>query len=156
MSRSGRIRILGSLVLMLCSLSCSKKTDNGADAKVTTVGSVEVTAKLEEIRGTFPPNDLYDYAYVLRYRVLETHRGKIEGETVLVAQYNPLKPRSEAADAKSGEIGGNVKKLVAGDIHRLALATPLDDFYMGPMINKYHGEDKSSLYWAVWTNRVVR
>ncbi len=156
MSRLSNMRIVGSLMLMLCCHSCSKQTDNGADAKVTTLGSVEVTAKLEEVRGTFPPNDLYDYVYVLRYRVLETHRGKIEGETVLVAQYNPLKPRSEAADAKSGEIGGNVKKFVAGDIHRMALATPLDDFYMGPMINKYHAEDKSPLYWALWTNRVVR
>jgi len=75
---------------------------------------------------------------------------------ILVGHYNPLKPRAKAADARSGEIGGNLKKFTAGNIHRMALEVPLDDYYMGPIINKYHGEDKSPLYWAVWTNRVVR
>jgi hypothetical protein len=142
--------------LLLGAASCGKQVDTGADPKVTTLGSVEVTAKLEEVRGAFPPNNLYDYVYVLKYRILETHRGKIDGETILVGQYNPLKPRAEAADARSGAIGGTARKFSPGDIHRLALETPLDDFYMGPIINKYHGEDNSPLYWAVWTNKVVR
>jgi len=143
------------LLPAICS-SCGRKTDTGADPKVTSLGSAEVTARLEEIRGTFPPNNLYDYAYILKYRVLETHRGKLDRDTVLVAHYNPLKPRDQAADARSGQIGGNLKKFTAGDIHRMALEVPLDDHYMGPMINKYHGEDAGPLYWAVWTNRVVR
>jgi hypothetical protein len=156
MGKSNRAMIAGALLLMICGPSCHQQKDSGADAKVTTLGSVEVTAQLVEIRGTFPPNDLYDYVYVLKYRVLETHRGKVNGETILVGQYNPLKPRAQAADARSGKIGGNVKKFTAGDVQRMALEVPLDDYYMGPIINKYHGEDKSPLYWAVWTNRVVR
>ncbi len=156
MNKSTNALMAGSLLLLSLCPSCRKQTDDGADATVTTLGGTEVTARLEEIRGTFPPNNLYDYVYVLKYRVLETHRGKVDGETILVGQYNPLKPRAEAADARSGPIGGNVRKFAAGEIHRLALETPLDDFYMGPIINKYHGEDKSPLYWAVWTNRVVR
>jgi len=156
MSRSNRTMVVGVLLLVSCCVSCRQQKDTGADTKVTTLGSVEVTAQLVEIRGTFPPNDLYDYVYVLKYHVLETHRGKVDGETILVGHYNPLKPRAQAADAKSGEIGGNVKRFAAGDIHRMALETPLDDHYMGPMINKYHGEDNSPLHWAVWTNRVVR
>lgn len=149
-------RTLVAGILLMTAPSCSKRTDNGADTKVTTLGSIEVTAQLVEIRGTFPPNDLYDYVYVLKYRVLETHRGKLDAETVLVGQYNPLKPRAEAADARSGEIGGTLKKFAVGDTHRMALGAPLDDFYMGPIINKYHGEDKSPVHWAVWTNRVTR
>jgi hypothetical protein len=156
MNTCNGVLLTGGFALMVCCSSCGKKTEDGADPKVTTLGSVEVTAKLEEIRGTFPPNNLYDYVYVLKYRVLETHRGKVAGETILVGQYNPLKPRGEAADARSGSIGGNARKFAVGDIHRLALETPLDEFYMGPMINKYHGEDNSPLYWAVWTNKVVR
>ncbi len=156
MARSDRAVIAGALLLMMCCPACRQKKDPGTDAKVTKLGSVEVTAQLVEIRGTFPPNDLYDYVYILKYRVLETHRGKVDGDTVLVAQYNPLKPREQAADARSGEIGGNLKKFAAGEVHRMALETPLDDYYMGPIINKYHGEDNSPLYWAVWTNRVVR
>ena len=134
--------------------SCRKQTDDGADPKVTTLGSAEVTAQLVEIRDTFPPNNLYDYVYILKYAVVDVHRGKIDGKTILVGQYNPLKPRAQAADARSGEIGGNLKKFAAGDIHRMALETPLDDYYMGPIINKYHGQDDSPLHWAVWTNKV--
>jgi hypothetical protein len=156
MNRSKCTLMLGVLMLVSFCASCSKKTDSGADPKVTTLGSTEVTATLEEIRETFPPNNLYDYVYILKYRVMETHRGKLEGDTILVGHYNPLKPRAQVADARSGEIGGNVKKFSVGDIHRMALETPLDDFYMGPIINKYHGELKDTPYWAVWTNMVVR
>jgi len=151
--------VVGVLLLatpILFSLSCSKKTHDGKDAEVTTLGSVEVTAQLTEIRGEFPPNDLYDYVYVLKYQVLETHRGKIEGDSILVAQYNPLKPRAQAADARAEGIGGNVKRFRAGDVHRLALDVPFDDYYMGPVINKYHEEATEPLYWGVWTNRVSR
>ena len=156
MSRSKRVLMLGVLLLAGACASCSKKTDTGADPKVTTLGSTEVTARLEEIRETFPPNNLYDYVYVLKYRVLETHRGKVDGDTILVGHYNPLKPRAQAADARSGEIGGNLKKFNVGDVHRMALEAPIDDFYMGPIINKYHGESKAPVYWAVWTNMVSR
>ncbi|MBN1344467.1 MAG: hypothetical protein JXQ73_17390 [Phycisphaerae bacterium] len=143
---------------------CSKaKTDDGADPKVTTLGSIEVTAELSEVvpyddRVTFPPNDNYDYVYIFKYRVLRTHRGKVDGETIYVGQYNPLKARSEAADARAEGIGGSVKRFKAGDVHRLALEVPLDDHYMGGIVNKYHGkiDPKTPLYWAVWTNQVVR
>ncbi len=148
----------GLTSLVICCPSCRRQTDNGADPKVTTLGSVEVTAQLVEIRDSFPPNNLsdYDYAYILRYRVLETHRGKVAGDTILVGQYNPLKPRAEAADARVKDIGGNVRKFAVGDIHRMALEVPIDDYYMGPIINKYHGQDNSPLYWAVWTNKVAK
>lgn len=156
MNKSSQIVIVSSLLLMVVCPSCRSKTESGADPKVTALGSVEVTAKLEEIRDTFPPNNLYDYVYVLKYRVQTVHRGKIDSEVILVGHYNPLKPRAEAADARSGAIGGNVKSFVVGDLHRMALETPLDDHYMGPLINKYHDEDKRPPYWAVWTNRVTR
>jgi hypothetical protein len=141
--------------------SCSKETTDGSDPKVTTLGSIELTARLAEVipydeKCVFPPNDLYDYVYIFKYNVLETHRGKVEGDTILVGQYNPLKPRAKAADARAPEIGGNVTRFQAGDIHRLALEAPLDESYMGPIINKYHNQTKATLYWAVWTNRVVR
>lgn len=141
---------------LACCASCGEKKDTGTDTDVTTKGSVEVTAQLVEIRGEFPPNNLYDYVYVLKYKVLETHRGKADGETILVAQYNPLKARSEAADPKAKGIGGTLKRFKAGEVHRMALEVPLDDYYMGPMINKYHEESAGPIYWAVWTNRVVR
>jgi len=162
---SRSVRVVGVLVLAVWCVSCSKQTDDGADPKVTTLGGAEVTGRLVEIlgleewEGKFPSNDLgYDYVYVLKYSILETHRGKVESDTILVGQYNPLKPRSEAADARCPEIGGNLRRFRAGDLHRMALDEPLDDHYMGPIINKYFKETggKGVVYWAVWTNRVIR
>jgi|GEM_PF-1653966 hypothetical protein len=140
-------------VLLGMTLSCKDKTDTGADPSVTTLGSTEVTAELMAIPGEFPPNDLYNYAYVLKYRVLAVHRGQIkQGEEILVAHYNPLKPRPSAADENSGKLGGNLQRFKAGDVHRMALETPLDQHWMGGVIDKYF-DQKGTRYWAVWTNK---
>jgi len=104
-----------------------------------------------EIPGPFPPNDLYDYAYVLKYRVLKVHRGKVDGDEILVAHYNPLKPRSSAQDQFSGRIGGGLVRFRAGDKHRMALEAPVDQHYLGGIIDKYF-EQNGVRYWAVWTN----
>ena len=74
---------------------------DGADPKVTTMGTIEVTAKLVDIPGTFPPNDMYDYAYVMKYEIVQVHRGEASG-TIFVGQYNPLKKRAETNAAEAG------------------------------------------------------
>lgn len=131
--------------------------DDGADPEVSSRGSVEVTAKLVDITGDFPPNNVYDYAYVMKYEVLEAHRGDASG-ILLVGQYNPLKKRAEAADERSGDIGGNVTRFRVGDLHRLALDAPIDDYCMAGIINEYADTEAldTPIYWALWTNRVTR
>ena len=118
---------------------------------MTALGTVEVTAQLEEIPDKFPPNDLYNYGYVLKYRVLKVHRGQVPGKEILVAQYNPLKPRASVQDDVSGKIGGHLDAFRAGDVHRMALEAPVDQFWMGGIIDKYFKEP-GIRYWAVWTN----
>jgi hypothetical protein len=149
---------------MLCS-GCGEKPRDGSDPNVTTQGGMEVTARLVETPGLaewdgqFPSNDLgYDYVYILKYQIDTTLRGAVEDKTILVGHYNPLKPRVQAADKRCPGIGGDLKRFRVGDVHRMALEVPIDDHYMGPIINKYFGkpEGKGPLYWAVWTNRVVR
>jgi hypothetical protein len=144
------------LLPVLFSVSCAKKVDTGADPKVTTLGSIEVTARLEEIRGELRNDPLYDYAHVMKYKVLEVHRGGVNKETIYVGHYNPAKPRDKAADARVQQIGGNVKQFRVGDIHRMALEVPIDNFFMGGIINKYFGEVNDPVYWAIWTNQVVK
>ena len=139
------------LALTVLALSCTKRGDSGVDHEVTTLGAIEVTAKLLEIPGPFPPNDLYNYAYILKYKVLAVHRGKVEGDEILVAHYNPLMPRSTAQDEFSGKVGGHLDRFRAGDVHRMALEAPLDNFWMGGVVDKYF-EQKGVRYWAVWTN----
>ena len=133
----------------------SKTTTGVSDTQVATQGSIEVTAKLLEIpEGAIFKRDLYDYATVLEYKVLKVHRGKPDGETIYVGHYNPFKPRSKAPDARVTDIGGNLKAFRAGQVHHMALEVPIDDYFMGGIVDKYHGQHAGPIYWAVWTDLV--
>jgi len=114
---------------------------------------VEVTARLEEIpEGAIFKRDLYDYAAVLKYTAVQVHRGEVNGTTIYVGHYNPFKRRSEASDQRVKDIGGNLERFESGQLHRMALEVPIDDHFMGGIINKYFGENSEPIYFAVWTN----
>ena len=119
-----------TLLFALLTFACSKPLD----PNVQKLGSSEVTAQLTEIK----------------YKVILVHRGKIEGDTIFVGQYNPLKARAKAEDQDSGKVGGDVEQFRAGDIHRMALEAPLDQQWMGGIIDKYFSQ-KGTRYWAIWT-----
>jgi hypothetical protein len=139
-------------VVLLCAagmVSCGK---SALSPELATLGDTEVTAKLTSIGGDFPPNKLYDYMYVMKYHVLKVHRGKVEGEDIFVGHYNPLKPRAAAEDKYSGKVGGNVDRFQVGDVHRMALEAPLDELFMGGIIDK-HIKEKGTRYRAIWTDR---
>ncbi len=123
------------------------------DPHLSTNGTLEVTAKLIEVpEGAIFKRDLYDYATILKYQVVKVHRGQATADTLLVGHYNPWKPRAEAADKRVPGIGGSLKQFRAGDTHRMALEVPIDDHFMGGIVNKYFGQETGPLYWAVWTN----
>lgn len=149
--------ILFPLFLLLAGCGGAPTPTDGADANTTTLGTVEITARLIDIPGEFPPNDLYDYAYVMKYEVLETHRGEATG-TIFVGHYNPLKKRGEAADDRSGPIGGNLTRFRVGDIHRLALDVPIEEHCMAGIVNVYAENEPNDapVYWTLWVNEVVR
>lgn len=159
-SRRLLLRILcavAALALGLTGSSCRQNagspTPVASDPRLTTNGTVEVTAQLEEIPdGAIFQRDLYDYATILKYRVLKVHRGVMPGETLYVGHYNPWKPRAEAADKRVKGIGGNVRQFEAGQIHRMALQVPIEDHFMGGLVNKYFGRMTNAIYWAVWTH----
>lgn len=148
-------RAFAAAAIVAVAVACGCSQSKGAvhDPKLGTLGTVEVTAKLVDVGGDFPPNDLYDYAHVMKYEVIETHRGTVDANTICVGHYNPLKPRASVADERVKEIGGNVTKFVAGDIHRMALAVPIDENYMGGIVNKLPESEKGPIYWALWTDR---
>jgi len=124
-----------------------------SDSRLATNGTVEVTAKLLEIpEGAIFKRDLYDYATILKYQVVKVHRGTVDGDALYVGHYNPWKPRAEAADKRAPGIGGNVRQFQAGQTHRLALEVPIEDHFMGGIVNKYFGQTTNALYWALWTN----
>jgi hypothetical protein len=129
-------------------------TGRGEDEKVKSLGSVEVTARLVEIPdGAIFERDLYHYAGILKYEVVAVHRGSLPiGGTIYVGHYDPWKPRDEAAQRQVKDVGGTLRKFEAGRLNRMALETPMDEFYLGAIVDKYFGKREGSAYWAVWTN----
>ena len=153
---SGIISLVSVLVGLLLS-SCGQKPAGApaaaTDPHLTTNGTVEVSAKLVEIpEGAIFKRDLYDYATILKYEIVKVHRGQVATNTLFVGHYNPWKPRAEAADKRVKGVGGSLKQFRAGATHRMALEVPIDDHFMGGIVNKYFGQEGGPLYWAVWTN----
>ena len=154
-------RARGPCVLSLALIvlaACDGKARDGVDAQVTTRGTIEITAELLEFPETVEilAKYTYDFALVMKYRVLEVHRGELDSDVVYVGHYNPLKPRPEAADGRIGDIGGDLDQFRVGDLHRLAMEVPIEDYCMAGIINKYFDQEIGPVYWAVWTNRVVK
>ncbi len=145
------------LLLIALASSCGAKVDSPTsrvtDPHLATNGTVEVTARLVEIpEGAIFKRDLYDYATVLKYEILRVHRGEIKTRTIYVGHYDPWKPRSDAPDRRVKNVGGDLRRFQAGQVHHLALEVPIEDFFMGGIVNKYFGRTSDPIYWAVWTN----
>ncbi len=141
-----------SLLVVLCAFAAVSCGKTAPSPELATNGDTEVTAKLTNIGGEFPPNKLYDYMYVMKYHVLKVHRGTVQYDDIFVGHYNPLKPRSTAGDKYSGIVGGNVDRFQVGDVHHMALEAPLDELFMGGIIDK-HINEKGTRYRAIWTDR---
>jgi hypothetical protein len=137
--------------------ACSGRRDGaatpGSDPELARRGSIEVTARLIEIPdGAIFERELYNYATVLKYQVLEVHRGKVRGQIIYVGHYNPFKPRSKASDRRVHDVGGHLESFRAGQVQRMALEKSMLDHFTGGILNKYFAEDTDPIYWAVWTN----
>src|SRR5262245_10658096 len=143
-----------ALVVVGCQNNSPPAGSAGEDGQVKSLGSVEVTARLVEIpEGAIFQRDLYDYATILKYEVVTVHRGAVEkGATIYVGHYDPWQPRDEVADKRVPNVGGTLRQFRAGQLQRLALETPMDDHYMGGIVDKYFGQHSGPVYWALWTN----
>ena len=109
--------------------------------------TVEVTAELIEIPSKFPPDDLYDYAYVMKYRVCG---GALDGEEILVAHYKPRRPRKKIKDKMDEHVDGKLKRFKQGDKHKLSLDPELQSIWKGAVIDDFFATDrKSTRYWCL-------
>jgi len=108
---------------------------------------VEVTAKLVEIPSKLPPDDLYDYAYVMRYQV---QGGSLDKQFLLVAHYKPLQPRSKIKDKMKSQVSGKLRSFNQGDLHKLKLSADLKEIWKGALLDEYSATDhKSTRYWCL-------
>jgi hypothetical protein len=147
--------LASALMAAACARSQEGTGSPSSDPELAKRGTIEVTARLVEIpEKSIFNRELYNYANVLKYEVLEVHRGKVKGKIIYVGHYNPFKPRSEAADRRVPDVGGDLKSFKAGQVHRMALEGSMLDHFHGGILNKYSEEDTDPIYWAVWTDLV--
>ena len=110
-------------------------------------GAVEVTAKLVEIPAKLPPDDLYDYAYVMRYQV---QGGSLDKQFILVAHYKPLQPRAKIKDKMKEHVAGKLRSFTQGDVHKLKLSPNLKAIWKGALVDEYSVTDRTSIrYWCL-------
>src|SRR5579859_5873545 len=95
---------------------------------------ITVTAKLVEIPSKLPPDDLYDYAYVMRYQV---QGGPLDKQFILVAHYKPLQARSKIKDKMKSQVGGKLRSFNTGDVHKLKLSADLKSIWKGALVDEY-------------------
>ena len=121
--------------------SIPREARSDGDAAIT------VTAKLVEIPSKLPPDDLYDYAYVMRYEVVG---GPMDKASILVAHYKPLQPRAKIKDKMKEYVGGKLRSFSAGDTHKLKLSPDLKKIWKGPLVDEYAATDRKSIrYWCL-------
>jgi len=108
---------------------------------------LQVTARLQKMPGKFPPDDLYDYAYVMKYQVVG---GKLDKQVLLVAHYKPLQPRAKIKDKMRQHVAGDLKSFKEGDLHKLTLSAELKKVWKGAVIDEFFATDrKSPRYWCL-------
>jgi hypothetical protein len=109
--------------------------------------ALDVTAKLLEIPSKLPPDDLYDYAYVMRYQVVG---GPLDKQFLLVAHYKPRQPRSKIKDKMKSQVGGKLRSFTEGDMHKLRLSPDLKEIWKGALVDEYSSTDRTSTrYWCL-------
>ena len=95
-----------------------------------------VQARLLEIPGTLPPNDLYNYVYVMKYRVTKVIQGTYDGKVILIGHYNPLISRNLIKDKMAPYVKGTVEKFEPGAKQRLVLV-PLETVWNDAVESEY-------------------
>jgi hypothetical protein len=127
------------------------KADKAAPAKQAaaskrTGDTLVVIARVTEIPGKFAANDLYNYVYVMKYRVLSVVKGTYKPQEILVGHYNPLIPRAQIKDAMKKNVSGSVEKFEVGAKQKLWLVTPIEKVWKDAVDDEYSDSDLAKYY----------
>jgi hypothetical protein len=130
---STRMRLILPVALLLWALPAEAKEP---------AATVDVTARLVKIPGKFPPDELYDYAYVMQYQV---QGGPLDQQTILVAHYKPRRPRTEIDDGMKKHVGGSLRRFDTGALHRMTLTAKVRDVWKGAVVDEFFAADRKSV-----------
>jgi hypothetical protein len=129
----------------------AEKSTPAAPAKTASVAkaggdTLVIIARVTEIPGKFASNDLYNYVYIMKYRVLSVVKGAYKPQEILVGHYNPLIPRAQIKDAMKKNVAGNVEKFEVGGKQKLWLVTPIDKVWKDAVDDEYSDSDLGKYY----------
>jgi hypothetical protein len=117
------------------------------DEALAESSEITVTAKLVDIPSSFPPDDLYDYAYVMKYEVTG---GPLDKSSILVAHFKPRQPRSKIKEPMKSSAAGKVRSFATGAVHKMKLTKDLKKIWKGPLVDEYAATDRKSVrYWCL-------
>jgi hypothetical protein len=114
-------------------------------------GAVKIKAKLAQIPGAFPANDIYNYAYVMRYEVMEVLAGTYADKDILVGHYNPRMARNAVKDDLDPLVDGTVTVFSEGDVQVL-IVKPIEAVYTGAIEDEFF-QDKRPRWFAVQADK---
>ena len=135
------------LILVASTLASATLMAVATSAGAAASNPVTVTAKLVEIPSKFPPDDLYDYAYVMRYVVIG---GPMDKQSILVAHYKPRVGRTAIKDQMKSVVSGKVRSFHQGDVHKLQLTPDLKSVWRGALVDEFAATDHKSIrYFAL-------
>ncbi|MCY2954308.1 MAG: hypothetical protein NTU53_20435 [Planctomycetota bacterium] len=160
-TKPGPLRGLAILAIVaLTTYLLAARVETGKDEFVTTLGKIEVTARLVESPDQFPNLGAYRYTYVIKYKVLAVHRQDPDanyklapGDEIFVGHYKPWLPRSEIKDSDwdDGPLGGKLTRFAVGEAHRLALDYDLQNLAPSGVLD-YCYPQATNRFFALWTN----
>jgi len=111
-----------------------------------------VLARLVEIPGKFPPNDLYNYVYIMKYRVLKVVKGTYTAREILVGHYNPRIPRRQIHDKMAVNVKGDITAFEVNAKYRLVLIRHIDSVWKDAVEDEYTDSNMDK-YFAVKTDK---
>jgi hypothetical protein len=131
---------------------CGAREGAGTKAvELPGTGSLAVEARLEEVPGPFPANDLYDYVFIMKYRVVKVLRGHYDDSILLVGHYNPRLSRSEIEGTMDSLVDGTLTSFQPGDVHQLVLRE-MDSVWTQAVEDGYF-RDARKRYFARWVSK---
>lgn len=123
---------------MVSSASKQSKATKNVEQKVEqNEDTLVLTARLIEIPGTMPSNDLYNYVYIMKYNVLSVKKGNYSGKEIYVGHYNPLIPRKQIKGQMDSLVNGSIEKFTVGSKHQLTLISPMEKVWKDAVEDEY-------------------
>jgi hypothetical protein len=117
-----------------------------ASSPELTKDTLIMVARLVEIPGKFPPNDLYNYVFIMKYRVIKVLKGPYALQDILVGHYNPLIPRNRIKGPMAPFVKGDISGFEENAVHTLVLIKPIEGVWKDAIEDGYPDSDLEKYY----------